>query len=157
MYDCREVAWETLKEARKIGVSLSNKRLQKIVYIAHGYFLALFNQPLVSDDVEFFEAGLYFPKIYLLFSEYEDKEIPVSNSIETDLRFDTNANFVITSVLKLYGNHTLNELVKLTNGDSSPFKSSSKDEINFSIIIKNDVIKNHYRKIVSDACLVGSL
>lgn len=157
MYDCIEVAWQTLKEARKLGIHLSNQRLQKIVYISHGYFLALYNKPLVYDNVEAFKYGPCFPKIYQLFSEYVDKEIPVSDSIETDLRFDTNANYVINSVLKLYGNLDCNKLVALTTGELSPSKKYFKEQDQFSTIIENDVIKNHYRKIISDIYYAGSL
>lgn len=157
MYDCIEVAWQTLKEARKLGIHLSNQRLQKIVYISHGYFLALFNSPLVSDNVERFKYGPCFPKIYQLFSEYVDKEIPVSDSIETDLRFDTNASYVINYVLNLYGNLDYNKLVALTTGELSPSKKYFKEQSEHLITIENDVIKNHYRKVISDIYYAGSL
>ncbi len=157
MYDCIEVAWQTLKEARKFGFSLSNQRLQKIVYISHGYFLALYNNPLLSDNVDVYKYGPCFPKIHQLFSEYGGDEIPVSDSIETDLRFDTNANYVINSVLKLYGNLDCNKLVALTTGDLSPSKKYLKEQSGVSILMENDVIKNHYRKIISDIYYAGSL
>ena len=73
------------------------------------------------------------------------------------MSFDTNASYVINNVLKLYGNLDCNKLVALTTGELSPSKKYFKEQDQFSITIENDVIKNHYRKIISDIYYAGSL
>ena len=58
-----EIANEFLRLAKRDGVPLTQMQLQKLVYLAHGYFLAAHGEPLVEDNVEAWEYGTVFPKL----------------------------------------------------------------------------------------------
>jgi uncharacterized phage-associated protein len=56
-YDARAVANFVLDLAGASGVSLTQMQLLKILYFAHGWFLAGYGKPLVRQDFEAWEYG----------------------------------------------------------------------------------------------------
>lgn len=49
---------------------LNPMQVQKLAYFAHGWYLALTNQPLVDEQVEAWKFGPVFPSLYQQFKEY---------------------------------------------------------------------------------------
>ena len=65
------MAISVLEAAKHIGArshwSLSNLKMQKLLYIAHMFHLGIYNKPLVC---EFFEAWDYGPGIFIIMSKF---------------------------------------------------------------------------------------
>lgn len=49
-YDVRAIANVVLDRAEHLGISVTNLSINKILYFAHGHFLAHFNKPLASRE-----------------------------------------------------------------------------------------------------------
>ena len=76
-YDARAVANFLLDEADKRKFTLTQMKLYKIIYFAHGWYLAYSNSPLVLHD---FEAWKYGPIIKVLrdaFGKFGNKPINI--------------------------------------------------------------------------------
>jgi uncharacterized phage-associated protein len=70
------VANEFLTIARSKGTPLTPMKLQKLVYFAHGWFLALNpGQPLISERVEAWKYGPVIRALYSQFRDYGDASI----------------------------------------------------------------------------------
>lgn len=149
MYDSIQVALEMLKIARSKGKKLSNLQLQKLVYIAHGYYLAWKNQPLISDPVEAWQYGPVINKIYHQFKNHKDAKIELpSSDFATALDCDEGAQSVISYVLDSYGDRDAMSLVNLTHQENTPW-SEIRNRIggnfnNHSVEIPNELIYNHF-------------
>lgn len=67
-----EVALYFLYRARELGAgdTISNLKMQKLLYYAQGYFLALYKTPLFEDKIEAWKYGPVVKSIYDKFSEY---------------------------------------------------------------------------------------
>ena len=57
------VANAFLKKSQKDGTIITQMKLQKLVYIAHGWMLGLSGKPLVNQEPEAWERGPVFPQL----------------------------------------------------------------------------------------------
>ena len=153
MYDAVEVAWRMLISAKNKGIPLTNLKLQKLVYIAHGYFLGWKSEPLVKDPVEAWKYGPVIGSIYRQFKD-GNSTIEVSDtSMKTELDSDVDANTTIDRVLDMYREFTAKELVDITHQKDTPWDRSWNNTfslINRGKIIDNNDIKNHYRDVINN-------
>ena len=56
--------------AEQAGRSLTAMQLQKLVFFAHGWHLALTGEPLVDEHPEAWQYGPVFPNLYHMFKEF---------------------------------------------------------------------------------------
>ena len=54
-----------LKKAQEQGISVTNSKLQKILYYVQGYYMARFNHPLFPDEIQAWKFGPVVPNVYL--------------------------------------------------------------------------------------------
>jgi uncharacterized phage-associated protein len=69
------VANAFIERANREGVPISNMKLQKLMYFAHGHNLGLRGMPLVDEAPEAWEYGPVFPSIYHTFKAYGSQPI----------------------------------------------------------------------------------
>ena len=82
MYDPTTIANAFIKMAQEQDRPLTNMQVQKLVYFAHGWYLALVGEPLISEKVE---AWTYGPVIQSLYDKLRSyKASPVGGPIEPD-------------------------------------------------------------------------
>ncbi|WP_053084554.1 Panacea domain-containing protein [Catenovulum maritimum] len=164
MYDAVEIAWVMLKVAKDKGIQLSNLQLQKLVYIAHGYFLAWKDKPLIADDVEAWKYGPVISSIYQTFKTYGSSKIP-TESIE-DLKLedledeDKDALECIEGILEMYGKDRPESLIAITHQADSPWydtweRKNGKNKLFAKM--DNDYIRKHYLRVMNDPESVGGL
>lgn len=67
-YSANVIANEFLKFAEDDGVGLTPMKLQKLVYFANGWYLALNGKPLINEQVEAWDYG---PVIRTLYHEFK--------------------------------------------------------------------------------------
>ena len=162
MYNAVDVAWKLLQVADNKGIKLSNLQLQKLIYVAHGYLLGWKNKPLVDDEIEAWKYGPVVDSVYNEFKRFVNKEIPTDNisELKTELDSDPDATEVINGVLNLYGTKTAVELVSLTHQEDTPWDivwQQDGGQHSRSIPIPSDVIKNHFRKVITSPDNVNGL
>jgi uncharacterized phage-associated protein len=69
-YDAKAIANGLLKIADAAGSALSPMKLQKLVYYAHGWNLAINKRPLINERIEAWKFGPVVPSLYHAFKEY---------------------------------------------------------------------------------------
>ena len=122
-------------------------QLQKLVYIAHGYSLALMGDPLIYNDVRAFQYGPVYPKLYRKLSKYGAGL--VTEPVKAEDAIDpTGEQFkLIEAVWNIYGQMEGSKLSALTHMEGSPW-SQVWDKCEFAPI-PNEIIKTHYESKVN--------
>ena len=67
------------------GDIMSNLKLQKLVYYAQGYHLALFNKEFFSDEIEAWEHGPVVPQLYHCYKQYGSGAIAIPENIDSSV------------------------------------------------------------------------
>ena len=140
---------------------LTCTKLIKLVYIAHGYTLAITNQPLVNEYALAWKYGPVFPSIYHEFKklsqitksqkarEFDDMG---ENLRECQSDFTENEMAIMDFILNKYGNMAAWELSALTHVEGSPWSQTieKSNEIE-GMSIDNEMIKTYYLKFKKQA------
>lgn len=149
--------------AKKDNKPLTQLGLMKRVYIAHGFFLALFDKPLLDsrfDKVEAWKYGPVIPSVYHSFKQYKSNPIiektvvmgwdekKLLPTFETPELTDCDAKRVVEMVWKRYHDFSDNELVTLTHKDGSPWALCYVPEENRPI--PDSFTKLYYQKLINN-------
>ena len=141
------------------GKELTPMKVVKLVYISHGWYLALKKEPLLSEAVEAWKYGPVVRNVYDSFKKF-------GNSRITEFAFDLdimtypkisneNTNAFLNKIWDVYGHFTGIQLSALTHQENTPWdivwnKENGKDKIGATI--PNELIEKHYiKKIATNA------
>lgn len=152
-YDARAVANYFLDLATKEGRPLDPMGIQKLVYFAHGWNLAIFGSPLIQQRVEAWDYGPVIVDLYQAFREFGRNPIthpakkfdfdPISGSVlETTPAIGASDDTKATRELldRVWASHkhlTSIELSNLTHLPGSPWsiaRQQGKREIDDVLI-----------------------
>ena len=135
------------KEER--GHSLSNLKLQKLVYIAHGFYLGFCGEPLSNTNAQAWQYGPVFPSLYQNLKKYGAGR--VTDHIKTYDKVEKNSQEAgfIKDIWESYGNLSAVALVARTHKPGTPW-----DEVwqgNGNTIIPDDLIKHHFERLIKES------
>ncbi len=118
------VADEILKIAKKQGTHLTPMQLVKLVYIAHGWSLALRDSGLFTDPIEAWKYGPVIPSLYQATKKFGRNVIPF-DLIDEDSPSGCNDDVqsFLQSVFKEYGHLSGIQLSRLTHMDGTPWEN----------------------------------
>ncbi|EGQ8476337.1 DUF4065 domain-containing protein [Vibrio cholerae] len=162
MHNALDVAYKILQLAKEKGITLSNLQLQKLVYIAHGYMLGWKSKPLVSDDIQAWKYGPVIHSIYGQFKEYGSNKIPVDGieNVSISEEFTEDEITCMKGILDLYAHRTAESLITITHQENTPWDEIWNKQNGKSLLfarIPNQVIQDHYRKVVTAPSSVSGL
>src|SRR5271154_4906780 len=69
-YNAKQIATEFIQLANADGKKLTPMQLQKLVYFAYGWYLAITGERLIDERVEAWQWGPVIPSLYSAFREY---------------------------------------------------------------------------------------
>lgn len=75
MVKAQDIADYFIWLANNTGSFISNLKLQKLVYYAQAWYLAIYDQPLLDEDFEAWIHGPVIPELYKEYSEFQWKPI----------------------------------------------------------------------------------
>ncbi len=133
--------WKASQENKKI----SNKKLQKLLYYAQAWYLAIENKPLFKDDIE---AWIHGPTIRIIYNEFKKFgfrpiEIKINEKEIENIKNDD----LLDEVWKLYGKYDADYLEALTHNEEPWQKAREGLEFDQSSdnIISKDSMKEYYK------------
>ncbi|MBP2295175.1 Panacea domain-containing protein [Azospirillum rugosum] len=156
MYDAREVANFLLDHSQSQNQSLTNMALNKIIYFAHGWYLASKGSPLIRNRFEAWQHGPVIRVIYEQFSKFGSKPIQdraMSLDLETESYQITSYDIsegdksFIINVFQAYSTLHAFELSNITHEKNSPWDKiwNNKDgSVRFGMTISNDEIREYF-------------
>lgn len=164
-YSAKAIANAFLDVADANEKKLSPLKLQKLVYIAHGWNLAINGSSLVEDEfAEAWQYGPVFPSLYHEFKEFGKSpvgrkacEFKVDedfdfNVIEPVVPRDDNQTWeLIDRIWEIYGKYSGLTLSDVTHQDNTPWshvweKSGGRRNAD----IPNEIIKEHYEQLAKE-------
>ena len=138
-----EIANRILDIAKSKKINLTMMQLQKLVYFAHGWHLAFFEKPLVSDSPEVWRYGPVFFAIYEEFKASRAKPIGEYRAAVKARKFTPEIEELLEGVVESYGEIDAWELSMMTHEKGSPWDKTMIAG-GFFKEIPNEVIKQYF-------------
>ena len=163
-YDARAVANYFLDLAERDGKTLDPIKIQKLVYLAHGWSLALTGKPLIVDKVEAWPYGPVIRSLFLAFGDAGNGPIehyaldvqmvngrPTSTTPRLDhIHHWSNRRMkdVLDEVWRVYGDFTAIQLSNFTHQPDSPWAQTWRPGAD-GLVISDDVIKSYFSELAT--------
>lgn len=142
-YSAITIADELLKIAKRKGRRLTPLQLMKLVYIAHGYSLAVLNRDLFSDRIEAWKYGPVIPDLYRATKHYGRHEIPTDRIDDTPSTVDDQVQAFLEEVFAKYGHLSGFALSSLTHKSGTPWDKVYRGGV-YNAEIPDSLIREHY-------------
>jgi len=127
--------------------ALTNMQLQKLVFFAHGVYLAGFNEPLIDEPIRAWDFGPVIPELYERLRHFGRN--PVRTELAPELRsvleHDERADEAIVAVWDAYRNHTAFQLSQITHLPNTPWDKIWNQPNGRYEVIPNAIIQQYYR------------
>ena len=141
------VARFMLREAKKRGFNVTPMQLIKMVFLAHGWMLALYGIPLVRRPIEAWDYGPVVPGLYHALKNLGAQSVALSDLLAIEEEFDPEAKKVMTDAVARYGPLSAARLSALTHAPSSPWELTYKRGVQ-NREIPNKLIQFYYQKML---------
>ena len=148
-YSVFEIADEILKIAKREGRALTPLQLMKLVYIAHGWSLAIRNVDLFSNRIEAWKYGPVVPDLYQATKSYGRAPIPLARIDASTSAIDENTASFLRDVFKKYGHLSGFALSELTHKPGTPWEQIYEDDA-YGLEIPDALIKDHYLRLLHE-------
>lgn len=160
-YSALAVANYFLDLAKKAGVGLSPMKLQKLIYFAHGWNLAIHGHALINEELQAWDYGPVVTSIYHEFKKFGGQSIHgfgtdfdmendelVTPRIPMD---DSQTIALLNKIWGVYGKYSGVQLSNLTHEQDSAWSQARAEKPDLrSVAIENDLIKSDFcSKIVA--------
>lgn len=146
-YTAKEVAdWFLAVVDRSAGDALTHLKLQKLVYYAQAWSLALLERPLFDEEVQAWAHGPVVPSVWQAFREHGWEAIPPPEECP---RVDGEAEGLLRDVLGTYGERSATALEALTHRED-PWLLARGDlppEARSAAVITKEHMKSYYQAL----------
>lgn len=132
---------------------LSVMKLLKLVYLAHGWNLAITNEPLINEPVEAWQYGPVISSVYHEFKSFgnepiNEKAVECYGTVES-LPKESLQYKVVKKVWDVYKQFTGIHLFNKTHEPDTPWSKTWTPDVPRGTDIDNDLIKSHFQKLAS--------
>ena len=118
---------------------VTNLKLQKLLYYAQGYSLAIYDEPLFDEDIVNWSHGTVVPCVYYEFRSFKDQIIQPILSFDIG-KFPKQAIAVLELVCRDYAKFSAWKLREMTHNES-PWNDTKRNEV-----ITKDSIKKFFKE-----------
>lgn len=109
----------------EVGDSITNLKLQKLLYYAQGFYLAIYGKPLFKENILAWEHGPVVREVYDEYSHLSASTIPVPNE---SIVLTQKEKDLILNVWKVYGQFSAWRLREMTHNES-PWKDTARNKV----------------------------
>ena len=152
-YNPVTVANYFIEKAAEQGRRFTPMQIIKLVYIAHGFSLAMLHRPLIKESVEAWRYGPVIPSLYRRLKVYGSNGVESIPAMFLSLRaeeLDPLDKQLLDGVFAKYGNLTAAQLSHLTHRRGTPWAESySPDELGTEI--DDALIRTHYATLLANS------
>jgi uncharacterized phage-associated protein len=139
MLTCKDVAEYFLSlNDEDAGDLISNLKLQKLVYYAQGFHLALSGKPLFAERIEAWTHGPVCPDLYREYRVHGGNPIPRPAEIDFD-KYGAETRELLDEVYHVYGQYSAWKLRNMTH-EEAPWKDASPGET-----ISHESLREYFR------------
>ena len=155
------IANEFLRRAEREGRFLTHMHLQKLVYLAHGWGLAVTGKPLIEDRFEAWDYGPVIRKLYDALRYYGSGVVTRTIRHGDDIAFGSspgaehvaellpNEKAIIDKVWDQYKGFEAFQLSALTHADNSPWSQTFASGSGKSRAIRDNLIWDYFADLAA--------
>jgi uncharacterized phage-associated protein len=144
MVEAYDVAKLFLKWARENGDTITNLKIQKLLYYAQAWYLVNYGRRLFDDDIEAWELGPVIRSIYRKWKQFNSSPIQyIPNGKETNVFQKHQVDFLV-EFYRIFSSLSSTTLVSMAHNED-PWKKAFKSGQN--TIISTSVMKDYYTKL----------
>ena len=163
-FDPRAVANRLLDLGRERQLIIDPMKVQKLIYYAHGWHLALTGRPLLDRSVEAWQYGPVLPDVYRAFQDFgaqpitEPARYAAVDGNKLVLRryklpaHDPDADYadrILRRILEQYGNYSAIELSMMTHAQGTPWAQAwSENQGKRYIPISDEEIEAWFKSVL---------
>jgi uncharacterized phage-associated protein len=106
MLDCLDAARYFIIKAYDAGIAaqMTNMKVQKLLYYAQSIHLALYREPLFSNEIQAWRYGPVCPPAYQFYREFEGGQLPIP-SLDSMTKIDSALRQVLDEVWEYFGGY----------------------------------------------------
>lgn len=125
------------------GDSISNLKLQKLVYLAQGFYLALYDERLFSSPIEAWTHGPVIRSLYHRFKKYESNGIPAP-TINLK-KYSKKVMSLLDEIWEVYGQFSAWKLRNITH-EHKPWSKTAPGSV-----IGIDSMRRYFKTLLQSA------
>ncbi len=147
VYEASDIAKYFLSRSIADNIPVTNLKLQKLIYMAHGFYLAVTDQPLLSNPVECWPYGPVINDTYHEYKNFGNQTITIPQAdFYKSFNFDKETLSVLDFTWENCKNLDAIQLSNWTHIDGSPWKRTMDENKNE---IPNDYIRDYFKRFLN--------
>ncbi len=155
------IANEFLRRAHLERRVITHMHLQKLVYLAHGWGLAVTGKPLIEDKFEAWDYGPVIRKLYDSLRYYgsgpvqrlirtgEDVSFGAFNGPDVLANISADESAIIDRVWDQYKSFEAFQLSALTHADNSPWQLTYANGVGKSRVLNDNLIWDYFADLAA--------
>lgn len=143
MYRALDIARYIIERCRKNNKTISNLKLQKILYFVQAEFLVSKNQPCFAEKIEAWDFGPVVPDVYFVYRMYGSANIPCIGKSRASQLISTRDKELLDGIIDECSRYSASALVEITH-NQTPWLEAYKPGYNNEITTES--IKNYFRE-----------
>lgn len=150
-YTALDIAkWFVNATDRESGDDITHLKVQKLIYYAQGWALALVGEPLFKEDLQAWAHGPVAPSVWNEYREYGYAPLPPTKSRK---KIDSRTIRLLESVNENYGIYTAKKLEKMTHKEMPWIEARGDDppEVRSTAPISKKTMKKFFADIRDNA------
>lgn len=149
MLTCYEVANYFIHLANETGSYISNLKLQKLVYYAQAWHLAIYGIPLFEEDFEAWVHGPVIPALYRQYREFSWK--PILKDVDKP-SFSSDVLKFLQELAEVYFGCDAYELERMTHQEDPWIRARGELPIDATsnAIISKESMREYYKTRVEE-------
>jgi uncharacterized phage-associated protein len=152
-YPANQVAdWFLSRINQEAGDTISPLKLQKLIYYAQAWHLAIFDTPLIEEDFQAWVHGPVELSQYHRFKGYGVYSSINIGSFQLDpAKFESQTDDLMNEIYDIYGEHNASYLENLTHNESPwiDARGNTPPGMLCNNVIPKESMKSYYRSINS--------
>lgn len=150
MYNATSIANFFIRKGIEERRPVDQMKVQKLVYFAHGWYLAITSKPLLNEAIEAWRFGPVIPSLYHSLKFSGNQAITSSIESQVDSTIDEDESEIqeyLNCIWNLYSPFTGIQLSNMTHEEETPWAKIAKtfnNQIPADKDIDNEVIKQYF-------------
>ena len=124
-----------------IGDIISNLKLQKLLYYAQGFSLAISNEPVFRENILAWEHGPVVPEVYREFRGFGAGAIAIPDELDIEGLTDDQKG-ILNEVYEVYGQFSAWKLANMTHEEPT-WAGVARNEV-----ISHDSMKQYFSTLI---------
>ncbi len=143
MYSAIDVARYIIWYCKKKGYSISNLKLQKILYFVQANFLISIGRPCFEENIEAWDFGPVVPDVYHKFKIFGSADLPEAVCKGAESLILRSDKQLINEQVDECGEYSASSLVEITH-NQDPWKNAYRK--GYNNIISNSAIYSYFKE-----------